>query len=509
MRKATSNVLHSVTQRHWPLKIRTAKYSTPPLSKDTYKIKRGNFASLTDKDINVFEGIVGKTRMLTDVSDVEAYNVDWLHSVRGSSQCVLKPKTTEEVSAILKHCNERRLAVCPQGGNTGLAGGSNPVFDEVVISTSLMNKIISFDSLSGVLTCQAGCVLEQLESYLLEQGFLMPLDLGAKGSCQIGGNVSTNAGGLRLVRYGSLHGTVLGIEAVLANGEVINCLNKMKKDNTGYHLKHLFIGSEGTLGLVTQVAIHCPVSPKSLNVAFLGLDSYEKVLEALKSSKKDLGEILSSCELMDRTSIQAVEENLKLRVPIKDCPFYMLIETSGSNSDHDEEKLSQFLENALEKNIIVDGIQASEPSRIKNLWELRESITQGLARDGYTYKYDVSLPQDRFYNIVEVMRSRLSSLPVLRVAGYGHIGDGNIHLNITSKEYSKEIMNNIEPFVYEWTSKFGGSVSAEHGIGLKKTGAVHFCKPPQAIQLMHQIKNVMDPNGIMNPYKVLPAINSA
>ncbi|XP_034235373.1 D-2-hydroxyglutarate dehydrogenase, mitochondrial-like [Thrips palmi] len=484
-------------------------YSGPPLGKDTYNIKRGNFASLTDKDLNVFEGIVGKSRMLTNVSEVKPYNIDWVHSVRGSSQCVLKPETTEEVSAILKHCNERRLAVCPQGGNTGLAGGSTPVFDEVVISTSLMNAIISFDNVSGVLTCQAGCVLGQLESYLQEQGFMMPLDLAAKGSCQIGGNVSTNAGGLRLVRYGSMHSTVLGLEVVLANGEVMNCLNKMKKDNTGYHLKHLFIGAEGTLGLVTKVAIHCPVSPKSMNVAFLGLDNYERVLEVFKLIKRDLGEILSSCELMDRSSMEAVEENVKLRVPLKESPFYMLIETSGSNCDHDKEKLSQFLENALEKKLITDEIQASEPSRIKQLFEVREKMGEALFLDGHLYTYDISLKPQDFYSIVHTTREHLKNVPgVLRVNGFGHFGDNNIHLNITSKKYSKDIVNNLEPFVYECTSKLGGSVSAEHGIGLKKTDAVHFSKPPQAIQLMHQIKNVMDPNGIMNPYKVLPSINS-
>ncbi|XP_026287639.1 D-2-hydroxyglutarate dehydrogenase, mitochondrial isoform X2 [Frankliniella occidentalis] len=507
MRKATSNLLHTAGHHSWLSEVRCAKYGTASaLTKDRYNVQRGNYATLTDRDVSFFEQIVGKSRILTDAADVEPYNADWLHSVKGYSQCVLKPKTTEEVSAILKYCNERLLAVCPQGGNSGLAGGSNPVFDEVVISTSLMNNILGFDSLSGVLSCQAGCILENLETHLEKHGHIMPLDLGAKGSCQIGGNVSTNAGGLRLVRYGSLHGSVLGVEAVLANGDVIDCMSKMKKDNTGYHLKHLFIGSEGTLGLVTKVAINCPVLPKSVNVALLGLESYEKVLETLKTSKRDLGEILSSCEMMDRESLQAVEDNLKLRVPIKDCPFYLLIETSGSNSTHDEEKLAQFLEHALDKNMIIDGTQASEPSRIKNLWELRENITSGLAKDGYCYKYDISLPHEDFYSCVEVLRHHLGHLPVLRVCGYGHIGDGNIHLNVTSKAYSKEILQSIEPFIYEWTAKVGGSVSAEHGIGFKKRDAVHFSKSTRAIELMHQMKKVMDPNGILNPYKVLPEL---
>lgn len=183
---------------------------------------------------------------------------------------VLKPKSTDEVSAILRHCNERRLAVCPQGGNTGLVGGSVPVFDEVVLSTQLMNRIESIDELSGVLECQSGCVLETLEAAVGERGLCMPLDLGAKGSCNIGGNVSTNAGGLRLVRYGNLHGSVLGVEAVKADGTVLDLMSRFKKDNTGYHLKHMFIGSEGTLGVITKVAMFCPTSSRAVSVAFLG-----------------------------------------------------------------------------------------------------------------------------------------------------------------------------------------------------------------------------------------------
>ncbi|KAK3914001.1 D-2-hydroxyglutarate dehydrogenase, mitochondrial [Frankliniella fusca] len=424
MRKSTANILHTAARHGRVSEVKYAKYGTASaLTKDRYNVKRGKYATLTDKDVTFFERIVGKSRILTDAADVEPYNTDWLHSVKGHSQCVLKPKTTEEVSSILKYCNERLLAVCPQGGNTGLAGGSNPVFDEVVISTTLMNNILSFDSLSGVLSCQAGCILENLESYLSERGHLMPLDLGAKGSCHIGGNVSTNAGGLRLVRYGSLHGSVLGIEAALANGDIIDCMSKMKKDNTGYHLKHLFIGSEGTLGFVTKVAINCPVLPKSINVALLGLESYDKVLEMLKTSKRDLGEILSSCEMMDRESLQAVEDNLKLRVPIKDCPFYLLIETAGSNSSHDEEKLSQFLEHALEKNMILDGTQASEPSRIKQIFELRERIAEGLLGDGFFYTYDLSLGAKDFYSVVPILRDHLKHNPkVLRVTGFGHLG---------------------------------------------------------------------------------------
>lgn len=234
-------------------------------------LKRGPYSNVTDTDISRFKEILpGAERVITDASELIGYNTDWLKTCRGSSQVLLQPKTTEEVSSILHHCHDNNLAVVPQGGNTGLVGGSVPVFDEVIISTQLMNDIISLDTLSGILICQAGCILGNLDSFVSDQGFTMPIDLGAKGSCHIGGNLATNAGGVRLLRYGSLHGSVLGLEAVLANGEVLDCLSSLRKDNTGYDLKQLFIGSEGTLGIITKAAILCPQKPKAVSVAFLG-----------------------------------------------------------------------------------------------------------------------------------------------------------------------------------------------------------------------------------------------
>lgn len=214
------------------------------------------------------------TRCITDSADIESNNIDFLRAVRGCSKLLLKPKTTDEVAAILKHCNSRKLAVCPQGGNTGLVGGSVPVFDEIIVSTQLMTEIDHVDEMSGILECQAGCILEKLEEYVSERGLRMPLDLGSKGSCNIGGNVSTNAGGLRLLRFGNLQGNVLGLEAVKADGTILNLMSNFKKDNTGYHLKHLFIGSEGTLGFVTKVAIACPTASNAVNVAFVGMCTY-------------------------------------------------------------------------------------------------------------------------------------------------------------------------------------------------------------------------------------------
>lgn len=276
--------------------------------------------------------------MVQEAEDLVFYNEDWMRKYRGSSQIVLKPKNAEQVSAILKHCNERKLAVVPQGGNTGLVGGSIPVFDEIVISMSNMNKIRSFDPVSGILVSDAGVILENADKYLGDNGYIFPLDLGAKGSCHVGGVVATNAGGLRLLRYGSLHGSVLGIEAVMADGTIVNNLSTLRKDNTGYDLKQLFIGSEGTLGVITGISILCPPRPTAVNVAFLGLESYEQVQKTFVKAKKELSEILSAFECMDTISQDIVAEHTDLIRPLSEkYPFYVLIETSGSNKEHDDE----------------------------------------------------------------------------------------------------------------------------------------------------------------------------
>ncbi|KAF4533517.1 hypothetical protein B566_EDAN001002 [Ephemera danica] len=477
------------------------------------ELKRGSYNKLTDSHINTFEQILGKSKVITAPDDVDSYNVDWLRTVRGhwvvfikirAGQVVLRPTSTEEVSQILKFCNDELLAVCPQGGNTGLVGGSVPVFDEVILSTALMKNILSVDDLSGVLVCQAGCVLEELDTHLNTHGLMMPLDLGAKGSCHIGGNVSTNAGGLRLMRYGSLHDNILGVEAVKADGTIVDCLNINKKDNTGYALHHLFIGSEGTLGVVTKVSIKCPPSPRAVSLAFLGVRDFDNVLKTAKEARNTLGEVLSSCEMLDAECADAVTNNLGYKHPLQQFPFYMLLETSGSNAAHDEEKLASFLERAMNSGIVEDGTVVTEPSKIRTLWQFRECIAEALLKDGYVYKYDISLPLPQFYGLVPEMSDRVRKEGALRCCGFGHLGDGNIHFNVTAREFSHKMLDVIEPFVYEWSARYNGSISAEHGIGLKKRKFLHFSKSPAAIAVMKDIKHLMDPKGILNPYKVLP-----
>lgn len=470
---------------------------------ERYAVRRLPFGRLADGDVAFFERLM-PGRVVTGQEEVKPFNVDWLKSVRGCSQLVLKPQTTAEVSQVLRYCHEKNLAVNPQGGNTGLVGGSVPVFDEIILSTALMNQIISFDKVSGILVCQAGCVLERLNEYLEEQGFIMPLDLGAKGSCHIGGNVATNAGGLRLLRYGSLRGTVLGLEVVLADGSALDCLTSLRKDNTGYDLKQLFIGSEGTLGVITAVSILCPQKPKAVNVAFLGCQSFAKVLETFTTCRAMLGEILSAYEFMDEKCMELVERHLKLSSPVADSPFYVLIETSGSNSTHDEEKLNNFLEQAMASGLVTDGTVATDDKKIKMLWSLRERITEALTHEGYVYKYDISLPVAKLYDLVTDMRARLGH-SAKNVVGYGHLGDGNLHLNVTADSYSHSLLDAIEPFVYEWTARCNGSISAEHGLGFKKKQFIQYSKPHEAVVLMQQFKAMLDPKGILNPYKTLPS----
>ncbi|XP_039224373.1 D-2-hydroxyglutarate dehydrogenase, mitochondrial-like isoform X5 [Crotalus tigris] len=421
------------------------------LTCERYGVERLPFAHISDSDLTFFEHLL-PGRVITDAEELKPFNVDWLKSVRG-----------------------------------------------------LMNQIISFDHISGILICQAGCILENLNQYLESKSFVMPLDLGAKGSCHIGGNVATNAGGLRLLRYGSLRGTVLGLEVVLADGSILNCLASLRKDNTGYDLKQLFIGSEGTLGMVTAVSILCPRKPNAVNLAFLACPSFSQVLRTFTICKDMLGEILSAYEFMDNGCMKLVERHLKLTNPVAGTNCSQMDSyTSGSNSTHDEEKLSHFLEHVMGSDLVADGTLASEGKKIKALWALRERITEALTCDGVVYKYDISLPVEKLYDLVTDMKVRLGTA-AKNVVGYGHLGDGNLHLNVTAESYSHSLRDAIEPYVYEWVSQYYGSISAEHGLGFKKKHYIHYSKPKEAVLLMQQFKVMLDPKGILNPYKTLPS----
>lgn len=503
-----------------PVTLQGRFYATklqPRLTSEAYPyVKRDvSYKKLTEEDISFFKSILSDNEILmaSEADDLAFYNEDWMRKYKGQSKIVLKPKSVEKISQIVKYCNEQKLAVVPQGGNTGLVGGSVPIFDEIILSVSNLNQIRNFDPVSGILKCDAGLILENADNFLAEHGYIFPLDLGAKGSCHVGGVVATNAGGLRLLRYGSLHGSVLGLEVVLPTGEILNSMDSLRKDNTGYDLKQLFIGSEGTIGIITGVSIMTPTRPKAFNVSFLAVDSYEAVQKVFVKAKKDLSEILSAFEFMDSNSQKLTKKHLPdAPYPFEDDhPFYVLIETSGANKEHDDAKLESFLESAMEEELVVDGVVAQDETELRNLWQWRELIPESSQAEGGVYKYDVSLPLKDLYSLVEAANVKLEEAglvgdapkPVIKAVGYGHVGDGNLHLNVAVREYNEEVEKALEPFVYEYVSSKHGSISAEHGLGFQKKNYIGYSKNEQEIKLMKELKLHFDRNGILNPYKYI------
>ncbi|GAA5887750.1 hypothetical protein JCM5296_004479 [Sporobolomyces johnsonii] len=499
--------------------------------------RRPDFKKLDADDVAYFRSILSSpSSIVTTIpspngawqtaaeDDLVGYNTDWMDKYKGNSPVLLKPKTTEEVSKVLAYCYKQRIAVVPQGGNTGLVGGGVPVYDELILSTEGMNQIREFDDVSGILTADGGAILESLSNFLAPKGYMMPLDLGAKGSCHIGGNISTNAGGLRLLRYGSLHGTVLGIEAVLPDekGTVLSInmpgdgkAGALRKDNTGYDLKQLFIGAEGTLGIVTGVSIMTPRLPSAINVAVLSVPSFESVQTVFKETRQHLGEILSAFEFFDQEGLELVLHHTGAKSPFESEPeggraFYVLIETSGSNKDHDDEKLGGLLESLLENGTIADGVLAQDETQVQSLWSLRESLPEAAGKLGRVYKYDLSMPVKDMYSLVEEARERFKEKGIDEIkttVGYGHIGDGNLHINIVAKDWSDKVEKTIEPWIYEATAKRNGSISAEHGLGVMKATYVGYSKSDAAIDVMQQIRRLFDPRGILNPAKYLPQVD--
>ncbi|CAO3645906.1 unnamed protein product [Cunninghamella echinulata] len=380
-----------------------------------------------------------------------------------------------------------------------------------------MNKIRSFDSLSGIAVVDAGVILESLNEYLENEGYTVPLDLGAKGSCQLGGNVSTNAGGLRLLRFGNLHGNVLGLEVVLPDGTVLDGLSTLRKDNTGYDLKQLFIGAEGTLGLVTGVSFLTPKKATSTNVALLALDSFEQVQQAFVSAKSHLGEILSAFEFWDRESVGVVKKAM-IQEPFPighDTKFYALLETQGSRQDHDMNKLEQYLEQLMDKEIIQDGVLAQDEKQFKSLWQWREKIPESLTKLGTAMTYDFSMAVPLLYKMVEDATLHFGQKGLVgdkddhlyaNIVGFGHMGDGNLHIMTNVNGVDEKGQEMFDDFVFNWAIKHKGSISAEHGIGIHKVNYMQKYKSKNELKLMHAIKQTIDPHHIMNPYKVLPKL---
>lgn len=472
-------------------------------------LRKISYSHVTQEDKVFFNNILGERGLVLEKHELNKYNCDWTGRFKGNSDLVLLPKTADEVSKILSYCNSRKLAVVPQGGNTGLVGGGVPIKDEIIISTSRMNKILNFEHNSGIVTCQSGVILSNLNDYLELKGHIVPLDLAAKGSCQIGGNVATNAGGIRYIRYGSLHGNVTNLRVVLADGTILNCGNDyIRKDNTGYDLKQLFIGSEGTLGIITDVSILCPTKPSSVNVLLLGVNNYHALTEILHKAKFELNEILSACEFFDRDCLNLVLEQFdNLNDPFFDKHrFYLLIETSGSTIEHDLSKIEKFMDVLTDNRLIDDGVLAHAHKQYQSIWALRENISEALSRSKHInnyslYKYDLSLQIPNMYPLVEDI-SKIIKHEGVKLYGYGHIGDGNLHLNILSSNPKFNIYD-IESQIYGMINNLKGSISAEHGVGQLKAHDILCSKNTSNIGLMSQIKRVFDPNYILNPNKVI------
>jgi len=482
------------------------------------------FAGVRCLHAGALREIVGAANVIEGGSaDSARYTTDWLKQYAGNASAVVRPGSTAEVSRVLAHCHSQGIPIVPQGGNTGLVGGSVPTHrGEVLLSLERMNAIESIDEDSGAVVCGAGVVLQALDEALEKRGLTVPLDLGAKGSCMIGGNVSTNAGGLRLLRYGSLHGSVLGLEVVLADGTVVDCLTRLRKDNVGFDVKQLFIGAEGCLGVVTRVALLAAPRPSSVNVAMFGVESFDKLRLLLRLARGKCGEILSAVEFADAAAMDIALTNLEGLGPLPfqpssagAHPFFLFVETSGSHAGHDQEKLGGFLEAAYEGALIREGVVAADTRQAKRLWRLREDLSVGVSRRGHVFKYDVSLPLARMYSLVEATRERLSvrgwDARGVRPVGYGHLGDGNLHLNISTpgrgQDYLADLERDIEPWVYEWTLGEGGSISAEHGLGQAKASWLERAKPKPVVQVMSGLKALLDPKNLMNPGKGLPNHN--
>jgi len=450
---------------------------------------------------------IGTTKVLTGEALRERYTHIWRMDQPLQAIAVVLPRTTEEVAAILKICHAHDQPVVVHGGLTNLVG-STEMMDgqEVVISMEKMNNILEVDTKSRTMTVQSGVILENVQTAAKEQDLLFPLNYGAKGSAQIGGAISTNAGGLRVFRFGMTRNLVLGIEAVLADGTVISSLKKIIKDNSGYDIKQLFIGSEGTLGIVTKAVLKLVEQPKSRNSAWVGIKTYDNVVDFLKYMDRGLAGTLSGFELLWKNTFMATtgpHSTVKPPLPY-DYPYYVLLESLGSDQQKDQETLENLLAAALESELIADAAVAYTASDLEWFWTIREDVAVFIGQCENDQQYDVSLPIPAIGRYVEETVEKLHAIPeVDLVFPLGHVADGNIHFSVGKNRQSPELIAQVNEVIYSPLTALNGSVSAEHGIGLDKKAYLPLCRTPAEIQLMKTLKMAMDPKGILNRGKVL------
>lgn len=461
-----------------------------------------------------FAAIVGEKHAMRDPAEIAPHLVENRGLYHGASPMLLKPGSVEEVSAILKLASETGTAIVPQTGNTGLVGGQTPREggSDIILSLERMNRIRDIDPVGNTMIVDGGCILADVHKAAAEHGRMFPLSLGSEGSCRIAGNLSTNAGGTAVLAYGNMRQLCLGLEVVLPTGEIWNGLRRLKKDNTGYDLRDLFIGAEGTLGVITGAVLKLFPQPLGHQVAFAGLQSVDEALTLFKNASSLCGTALTGFELMPRIGVEFTERHIPgVRDPLETVhPWYVLIDISTSDSAETAERMMMtLLEQGYEAGLIQDATIASSEAQQKAIWHMRESMSDAQKPEGGSIKHDVSVPVAQVPQFMaEAEKAVIAALPGARICAFGHMGDGNIHYNISQpvgadKEEFIGRWHEMNKIVHGLVLKHGGSISAEHGIGQLKRDELASIRSDIEMDLMRRIKTAFDPAGVMNPGKVL------
>ena len=456
---------------------------------------------------------VGRRGWTIEPDQLDLHAAEQWGTWRGRTPLLLRPENTGEVAALLQLCHAHEVPVVPQGGNTGLVGAGVPDGSGrlAVLSLGRLNRIREVDPLNDTITAEAGCVLEAAQNAAAEVGRLLPLSLGAQGSCQIGGNVASNAGGVNVLRYGMARALVLGVEVVLADGRIWDGLRSLRKDNTGYDLKQLFIGAEGTLGVITAAVLRLVPRPRERQTAWLAVAAPQAAVELLALFRERLGETVSSFELLAGGCVELVLRYLPgARAPlVRPAPWYVLAEVAWSLAEGLGAQLEQVLEEAIRRALIQDGVIAASEAQRKALWALRENPTEAMAREGAVLRHDIAVPVSRVPDLIERAATELErAVPGVRIMPFGHVGDGNIHYNLLQPQhmagqdfYARR--DEVQGIVFDVVEALGGSISAEHGIGRAKRAELARRKSPVELALMRELKASLDPKGILNPGAVI------
>jgi FAD/FMN-containing dehydrogenase len=463
--------------------------------------------SATCFSVEALRAIVGERGVITDDAGLEPYCSDWRHMFHGKALCAVLPRKTEEVAAVVRLCASFGIAIVPHGGNTGLSGGATPdgSGQQVVLCLSRMNAIREIDVIGETIELEAGVILQTAQVAAAEAGLLLPISLAAEGSASIGGVISTNAGGTNVLRYGMARGRILGLEVVTAQGEIINGLRRLRKDNAGYDWKQWFIGTEGTLGIVTAAVLQLGSLPQHRVTALLALPSAEAALQLLRAARQAIGETLNAFELMSGAALELVERHQKLKTPLAASPWYVLLEASSSLPSL-REATETLLSGVLERNLATDCVLAESERQESELWALRESITEAESREGRSVKHDVSVPISAIPEFLRMADEAVGrSFTGARINAFGHAGDGNIHYNVVvSDDLDGAALNTV---VNDLVVAHGGSISAEHGIGQYRVSELRRCRSNAELAIAERLKRALDPQGLLNPGKVLSSVN--